>query len=467
MGLVKFACLSKWVFLPSSLFAAAMALELLNYKSSLSTPETDRDVQEAASAGLEGMQRLMHLLSHQRNLTQPQQQASLQEVCSSVTDATVTEFKKLIALLSRSGHARFRRCPGGNAATLGCLSEASLMEAPASCSSSEHDSNKGSSSTSPEPSTSMRASTIPISTSAVQQETFRTNIPKAMSNRSDQWPIMPQNIPFNSNVVPTCNAPILSSSLYGPCIVAPQQQSRSNGNLLTIAEKASHHQHTDSGSFGRVAPPYSVVTYPQQLFLQGSSLMPSSEKISHSHHMETSYGKSSIAYSLSESCTPPLSTTTGSFMSSLSIDGSVSKEKNSVFQQMFGGGRPPLSLTKKKCTGGKSDEPGSRCHSSGKCHCPKRRKSRNKRIVRVPAISAKMADIPPDDFSWRKYGQKPIKGSPHPRGYYKCSSVRGCPARKHVERDVEDPNMLIVTYEGDHSHGQMLAESNAVAMVST
>jgi len=37
-------------------------------------------------------------------------------------------------------------------------------------------------------------------------------------------------------------------------------------------------------------------------------------------------------------------------------------------------------------------------------------------------------------------------------GYYKCSTVRGCPARKHVERDPGEPAMLIVTYEGDHRH---------------
>ncbi|KAL4336297.1 hypothetical protein GQ457_07G043690 [Hibiscus cannabinus] len=81
-------------------------------------------------------------------------------------------------------------------------------------------------------------------------------------------------------------------------------------------------------------------------------------------------------------------------------------------------------------------------------------KNRLKKVIRVPAISSKIADIPSDEYSWRKYGQKRIKGSPYPRGYYKCSAVRGCPARKHVERAPDDPSMLIVTYEWEHRHSE-------------
>ncbi|KAI7740104.1 hypothetical protein M8C21_010322 [Ambrosia artemisiifolia] len=77
----------------------------------------------------------------------------------------------------------------------------------------------------------------------------------------------------------------------------------------------------------------------------------------------------------------------------------------------------------------------------------KKRKNQNKKICQVPAEGS-----PPDLWSWRKYGQKPIKGSPYPRGYYKCSTLKGCLARKQVERNRSDPGMLIITYTGEHTH---------------
>jgi WRKY transcription factor 22 len=77
----------------------------------------------------------------------------------------------------------------------------------------------------------------------------------------------------------------------------------------------------------------------------------------------------------------------------------------------------------------------------------KRKKNQMKKVCQVPA-EALSSDI----WAWRKYGQKPIKGSPYPRGYYRCSSSKGCLARKQVERNRSDPRMFIVTYTSEHNH---------------
>ncbi|XP_058737415.1 WRKY transcription factor 22-like [Vicia villosa] len=77
----------------------------------------------------------------------------------------------------------------------------------------------------------------------------------------------------------------------------------------------------------------------------------------------------------------------------------------------------------------------------------KRRKNQLKKVCQVPVES-----LSSDIWAWRKYGQKPIKGSPYPRGYYRCSSSKGCLARKQVERNRSDPTMFIVTYTSEHNH---------------
>lgn len=184
--------------------------------------------------------------------------------------------------------------------------------------------------------------------------------------------------------------------------------------------------------------------------------------------------KEPTSRSISFSYSPAISHAS-SFMSSLTGE-TESKQlsSSSAFQisnlsQVSCAGKPPLSSSSRKCISENGFS--GKCtasSSSGRCHCSKKRKLRVKRVIRVPAISIKIADIPPDDYSWRKYGQKPIKGSPHPRGYYKCSSVRGCPARKHVERALDDSTMLIVTYEGEHNHSLSVAErSNGLILESS
>ncbi|KAM3413134.1 hypothetical protein ACQJBY_004354 [Aegilops geniculata] len=92
---------------------------------------------------------------------------------------------------------------------------------------------------------------------------------------------------------------------------------------------------------------------------------------------------------------------------------------------------------------------------AGALRRPKRgksKKSQMKKVVREVPVAEGGVNGPDDQWAWRKYGQKPIKGSPYPRGYYKCSSMKACTARKLVERSPANPGVLVVTYIADHCH---------------
>ncbi|XP_008799447.2 WRKY transcription factor WRKY51-like [Phoenix dactylifera] len=309
-----------------------MAVDLMGY----SKMDDQIAIQEAAAAGLRSMEHLIFQLSHHK---------SPQLDCREIADVTVSKFKKVISILNRTGHARFRRGP-----------------------------------------------------TAAQAPQILTHAP----------------IPLQAQQ-PQPAAPL-------PPPPPPQ--------TLTL-------------DFTKPNPG----TYPP--VIEGGETATSQ------------YTKESFSMST------PMPSANSSFMTSITGDGSVSNGKQGSSLLLHpvapSAGKPPLSSSyKKKCHEHAHSEYASGC----RCHCSKRRKSRVKKTIRVPAISSKMADIPPDEHSWRKYGQKPIKGSPYPRGYYKCSSLRGCPARKHVERAPDDPSMLIVTYEGEHRHAQNAVPESTDALVS-
>ncbi|KAK4431421.1 putative WRKY transcription factor 27 [Sesamum alatum] len=78
----------------------------------------------------------------------------------------------------------------------------------------------------------------------------------------------------------------------------------------------------------------------------------------------------------------------------------------------------------------------------------RRRKNQQMKMVREMT----QEELSADSWAWRKYGQKPIKGSPYPRNYYRCSTSKGCAARKQVEQSPNDPGIFVVSYTGEHTH---------------
>ncbi|KAF8034785.1 hypothetical protein BT93_C0949 [Corymbia citriodora subsp. variegata] len=63
-----------------------------------------------------------------------------------------------------------------------------------------------------------------------------------------------------------------------------------------------------------------------------------------------------------------------------------------------------------------------------------------------------MSLVVKDGYQWRKYGQKVTRDNPSPRAYFKCSFAPGCSVKRKVQRSVDDPSVLVATYEGEHNH---------------
>ncbi|XP_073032449.1 WRKY transcription factor 22-like isoform X3 [Primulina eburnea] len=88
-----------------------------------------------------------------------------------------------------------------------------------------------------------------------------------------------------------------------------------------------------------------------------------------------------------------------------------------------------------------------------------RRNRKNQQAKMVREIAQE--ELSADSWAWRKYGQKPIKGSPYPR----CSTSKGCAARKQVEQSPNDSNIFIVSYTGEHTHPRPTHRSSLAGII--
>ncbi|KAH6772848.1 WRKY family transcription factor [Perilla frutescens var. hirtella] len=115
-----------------------------------------------------------------------------------------------------------------------------------------------------------------------------------------------------------------------------------------------------------------------------------------------------------------------------------------------GGAVDPKAVNDENCSGNTNEGGNSwwRSSSSDKNKVKIRRKLREPRFCFQTRSDVDVLD---DGYKWRKYGQKVVKNSLHPRSYYRCTHSN-CRVKKRVERLSEDCRMVITTYEGRHNH---------------
>ncbi|XP_027352905.1 probable WRKY transcription factor 12 [Abrus precatorius] len=111
----------------------------------------------------------------------------------------------------------------------------------------------------------------------------------------------------------------------------------------------------------------------------------------------------------------------------------------------------PKAVNDENCTGNASDGNNNAWWRSVATEKSKVKIRRKLREPRFCFQTRSDVDVLDDGYKWRKYGQKVVKNSLHPRSYYRCTHSN-CRVKKRVERLSEDCRMVITTYEGRHNH---------------
>ncbi|XP_073298435.1 WRKY DNA-binding transcription factor 70-like isoform X2 [Primulina huaijiensis] len=107
----------------------------------------------------------------------------------------------------------------------------------------------------------------------------------------------------------------------------------------------------------------------------------------------------------------------------------------------------PAQISAVDCVGGSGS--GSACSGEGKKKVVKDKRGCYKRKTSDSWI--KVSPTVEDGGAWRKYGQKHILNSNHPRCYYRCThKSQGCKAKKQVQKIKDDP-MYQITYFDHHT----------------
>ncbi|RRT39693.1 hypothetical protein B296_00050455 [Ensete ventricosum] len=141
----------------------------------------------------------------------------------------------------------------------------------------------------------------------------------------------------------------------------------------------------------------------------------------------------------------------------------------------------------------------------------RKKKPKVRKKLREPRFCFKTmsdVDVLDDGYKWRKYGQKVVKDTQHPRdeqkrthccdpihnpclfaiattisfdavkvaltvgdlficrSYYRCTQGN-CRVKKRIERLAEDPRMVITTYEGRHAHSPSHHEEEESSQASS